>query len=120
MLVSDPPPVDPAFKEVLKQGVALPSSHSVAFQTLDSWERLARAGMQTVSHSELFLCGVLSALSQPPSEERQREVTKYLQVMATAQSHTLDILTRLAAGPTLVRRDAYLARSLLDDTVRSS
>lgn len=120
LLVIEPPPLNPSFREVVKQGSALPTSHVVSLQTLEGWEHLARAGIQTVSHSELFLCGVLSALSEPPSEERQREVTKYLQVMATAQSHTLEILTRLAAGPTLARRDAYLARSCLDESVKSS
>ncbi len=47
-------------------------------------------------------------------------MTKYLQVMATAQSHTMEILTRLVAGPTLARRDAYLARSCLEDPAKAS
>ena len=42
----DSPPIDPSFREVLKQGASLPSSHSVQLQQLDGWERLARA----VSH----------------------------------------------------------------------
>lgn len=119
-LVVGPPPVDPSFREVLRQGSTLPVTQAVSFQTLEGWERLARAGIQISSHSELFLCGVLSALSMPASEDRLREVTKYLQVMATAQSHTMEILTRLASGPLLARRDAYLARSCLDDTVKAS
>ncbi len=121
VLSMEPPPIDPRFRELLRPGQSIPSAHTLTFATLESWERLARAGIQVNSHSELFLCGIIKILSKPdPTQDDLREVTKYLQVMAQAQAHSLDILTRLAAGPLLARRDACLARSSLDVVDRSA
>ena len=118
----DPPPIDPFFREVLKQGASLPSSHSVQLQQLEGWERLARAGIHIGSHADMFLYGILSALSNPtPSQSDLAEVRRYLQALAQAHMHLFDVLIRLASGPLLARRDAFLDKcDALDASLKYS
>ena len=111
----DPTPIDPSFREVLKQGASLPSSHSVQLQQLEGLERLARAGIHISSHADMFLYGILSALSSPtPSQFDLAEVRRYLQALAQSHMHLFDVLVRLASGPLLARRDAFLDKCALD------
>ena len=75
------------------------------------------------SHSEMFLSGTgtLKTIQQDNlSKEDMLEVSRYLQAVATSQSHLAEILTRLASGPLLARRDACLAVSDLDTDTRQS
>lgn len=117
----DPPAVNPGLKDVSKQGFALPSSHSIQFSTLEGWEKLARMGIQVASHSEMFLCGTLKTIQQDSlSKEDMLEVSRYLQAVAMSQSHLVEILTRLASGPLLARRDACLGMSDLDNDTKQS
>ena len=120
-MVIDQPPIDPSFREVLKQGALFPTSHSLQLQQLEGWEKLARAGIHINSYADMFLYGILSALNSPaPSQTDLVEVRRYLQ--ALAQSHMLmfDVLVRLASDPLLARRDAYLDKCALDASVKSS
>ncbi|MEW8544926.1 MAG: hypothetical protein AB2693_15475, partial [Candidatus Thiodiazotropha sp.] len=72
-------------------------------------------------HSELFLCGTLKTLQQDSlSKDDMLEVSRYLQAVAVSQSHLIEILSRLASGPLLARRDACLAVSDLDSEVKQS
>ena len=48
------PSIDPSFREVLKKGASLPSSHSVQLQQLEGWERLTRAGIPISSHADMI------------------------------------------------------------------
>ena len=74
----DPPPIDPSFREVLKQGESLPSFHNVQLQQLEGWERLPRTGIHISSHADMFLYGILSAISSLiPSLSDLAEVRKY-------------------------------------------
>lgn len=73
----DPPPLDPSFREVLKQSASLPTSHVVQLQQLEGWERLARASIHINSHADMFLYGILSALnSSTPSQADLAEVRR--------------------------------------------
>lgn len=120
-LVLDPPPLDPSFREVLKQGASVPSSHNVQLQQLEGWERLARAGIHISSHADMFLYGILSALSSSaPSQSDLAEVRRYLQALAQSHMHLFDVLVRLASGPLLARRDAFLDKCALDTSLKSS
>lgn len=117
----NPAPLDPSFREVLKQGASLPTAHSVQLQQLEGWERLARAGIHITSHADMFLYGILSALgSASPSQSDLAEIRRYLQALAQSHLHIFDVLVRLASGPLLARRDALLAKSALDPSLRSS
>ena len=92
-----PPPIDPSFREVLRQGASLPTSHVVQLQQLEGWEKLARAGIHISSHADMFLYGILSALnSSAPSQADLAEVRRYLQ--ALAQSHNFQILQAVNMG----------------------
>ena len=51
----DPPSVGPGLKDIVRQSLSLPSSQLTQYSTLESSERLARAGIQIASHCELFL-----------------------------------------------------------------
>ena len=120
MINLDPPSVNPGLKDVCKQGSSVPSSHSLQFSTLEGWEKLARMGIQVTSHSEMFLCGTgtLKTIQQENlSKEDMLEVSRYLQAVATSQSHLAEILTRLASGSLLAQRDAI---SDLDTDTRQS
>ena len=120
-ITMDPPPVNPGIRDVLRQGVTVPSSQAVQFSTLENWEKLARTGMQVASHSEMFLCGTLKTIQQDSlSREDMMEVSRYLQAVAASQSHLVEILARLASGPLLARRDACLDASDLDPEVKRS
>ena len=57
-MVIDHPPIDPSFREVLKQGALFPTSHSLQLQQLEGWEKLARAGIHINSHADMFLYGI--------------------------------------------------------------
>ncbi|MCG7868704.1 MAG: hypothetical protein JAY74_20320 [Candidatus Thiodiazotropha taylori] len=117
----NPAPLDPSFREVLKQGASLPTAHSIQLQQLEGWERLARAGIHITSHADMFLYGILSALgSSTPSQSDLSEIRRYLQALAQSHLHIFDVLVRLASGPLLARRDAFLAKCALDPTLRSS
>ena len=120
-MVIDHPPIDPSFREVLKQGALFPTSHSLQLQQLEGWEKLARAGIHINSHADMFLYGILSALNSPaPSQTDLVEVRRYLQALAQSHMHMFDVLVRLASGPLLARRDAYLDKCALDASVKSS
>ena len=54
------------------------------------------------------------------SKDDMLEVSRYLQAVAVSQSHLIEILSRLASGPLLARRDACLAVSDLDSEVKQS
>ena len=117
----DPPSLNPGLKDVIKQGSAIPSSHNVQFSTLENWEKLARAGIQVASHSELFLCGTLKTIkNENLSKDDMLEVSRYLQAVAQSQSHLVEILSRLASGPLLARRDACLSVTDLDTECKQS
>lgn len=117
----DPPSSNPGLKDVLRQGSPVPSSLSVQFSTLENWEKLARAGIQIASHSELFLCGTLKTIQQESlSTDDMAEVSRYLQAVALSQTHLVEVLTRLAAGPLLARRDACLSASDLEPEVKQA
>lgn len=117
----DAPSINPGLKDVLKQGSSVPSSHSLQFSTLENWEKLARTGIQVASHSEMFLCGTLKTIQQEScSKDDMLEVSRYLQAVAISQSHLVEILSRLASGPLLARRDACLAVSDLDSDTKQS
>ena len=117
----DPPPTDPSFREVLKQGASLPSSHSFQLQQLEGWERLARAGIHISCQANMFVYGILSALSSPtPSQSDLAEVRRYLQALAQSHMHLFDVLVCLASGPLLARRDAFLDKWALDVSLKSS
>ena len=121
LISMDPPSVNPGLKDIMKQGSSVPSSQVVQFSTLENWEKLARSGMQVASHSELFLCGTLKTMQQDSlSKDDMLEVSRYLQAVAVSQSHLIEILSRLASGPLLARRDACLAVSDLDSEVKQS
>ena len=77
-----------------------------------NWEKFARMGIQVASHSEMFLCGTLKTIQLVScSKVDMLEVSRYLQAVAISQSHLVEILTRLASGALLARRDACLAVS---------
>ena len=117
----DPPSLNPGLKDVIKQGSAIPSSHNAQFSTLENWEKLARAGIQVASHSELFLCGTLKTIkNENLSKDDMLEVSRYLQAVAQSQSHLVEILSRLASGPLLARRDACLSVTDLDTECKQS
>ena len=116
-----PPPIDPSFREVLRQGASHPTSHVVQLQQLEGWEKLARAGIHISSHADMFLYGILSALnSSAPSQTDLAEVRRYLQALAQSHKHLFDVLVRLTSGPMLARRDAFLDKCALDSSVKSS
>ena len=117
-MVIDHPPIDPSFREVLKQGALFPTYHSLQLQQLEGWEKLARAGIHINSHAGMFLYGILSALNSPaPSQTDLVEVRRYLQALAQSHMHMFDVLVRLASGLLLARRDAYLDKCALDASV---
>ena len=121
LISMDPPSVNPGLKDIMKQGSSVPSSQAVQFSTLENWEKLARTGMQVASHSEMFLCGTLKTMQQDTlSKDDMLEVSRYLQAVAVSQSHLIEILSRLASGPLLARRDACLAVSDLDSEAKQS
>ena len=65
----NPPPIDPSFREVLRQGASFPTSHNIQLSHLEIWEKLARAGIHITSHADMFMYGILSALKSPtPSQ----------------------------------------------------
>ena len=75
MLQLNPPPIDPSFREVLRQGASFPTSHNIQLSHLEIWEKLARAGIHITSHADMFLYGILSALKTPtPSQSDLAEV----------------------------------------------
>ena len=120
-MIIDNPPIDPSFREALKQGALFPTSHSLQLQQLEGWEKLARAGIYINLHADMFLYGILSALNSPaPSQTDLVEVRKYLQALTQSHMHMFDVLVRLASGPLLARRDAYLDKCALDALVKSS
>ena len=99
--------MNPGLRDTMKQGASVPSSQSIQFSTLENWKKLARTGFQVASHSEMFLCGTLKTIQQDScSKDDMLEVSRYLQAIAISQSHLVEILTRLASGPHLARRDA--------------
>ena len=105
----NPPPIDPSFREVLRQGASFPTSHNIQLSHLEIWEQLARAGIHITSHADMFLYGILSALKSPtPSQSDLAEVRRYLEALAQSHMHLFDVLVRLASGPLLARSDAYL------------
>lgn len=116
-----PPPIDPSFREVLKQGASYPTSHNVQLSHLETWEKLARAGIHITSHADMFLYGILSALKSPtPSQSDLSEVRRYLEALAQSHVHLFDVLVRLASGPLLARRDAFLDKCALDSSMKAS
>lgn len=116
-----PPPIVPSFREVLRQGASLPTSHVVKLQQLEGWEKLARASIHINSHADMFLYGILSALNtSTPSQADLAEVRRYLQALAQSHKHLFDALVRLTSGPLLARRDAFLDKCALDSSVKSS
>ena len=116
-----PPPIDPSFREVLRQGASLPTSHVVQLQQLEGWEKLTRAGIHISSHADMFLYVILSALnSSAPSQADLADVRRYLQALAQSHKHLFDVLVRLTSGPMLARRDVFLDKCALDSSVKSS
>ena len=117
----DPPSANPGLRNIMKQGASIPSSQSIQFSTLENWVKLARTGIPFASHSEIFLCGTLKTIQQDSCcKDDMLEVSRYLQAVAISQSHLVEILTRLASGPLLARRDACLAVSDLDSDMKQS
>ena len=117
----NPPPLDPSFREVMKQGASMPNSHAIQITNLESWERLARAAININSHADMFLYGILSALNNStPSQSDLTEVRRYLQALAQSHMHLFGVLLRLASGPLLARRDAFLDKCALDSSTKSS
>ncbi|MCG8045424.1 MAG: hypothetical protein N0C90_19915 [Candidatus Thiodiazotropha endolucinida] len=117
----NPPPIDPSFREVLRQGASLPTSHNIQLSHLEIWEKLARAGIHVTSHADMFLYGILSALgSSTPSQSDLAEVRRYLEALAQSHMHLFDVLVRLASGPLLARRDAHLDKCALDSSMKAS
>ena len=74
----NPHPIDPSFREVLRQGTSFPTSHNIQLSHLEIWENLlARAGIHITSHADMFLYGILSALKSPmPSQSDLAEVRR--------------------------------------------
>ena len=117
----NPLPIDPSFRKVLRQGALFPTSHNIQLSHLEIWEKLARAGIYITSHADMFLYGILSALKSPtPSQSDLAEVRKYLETLAQSHTHLFDVLVRLASGPLLARRDAYLDKCALDSSMKAS
>ena len=88
-----PPPIAPSFREVLKQGASYPTAHNVQLSHLETWEKLARAGIHITSHADMFLHGILSALKSPtPSQSDLSEVGRYLEALAQSHKHLFDVL----------------------------
>lgn len=117
----NPPPIDPSFREVLRQGASFPTSHNIQLSHLEIWEKLARAGIHVTSHADMFLYGILSALkSSTPSQSDLAEVRRYLEALAQSHMHLFDVLVRLASGPLLARRDAYLDKCALESSIKAS
>ena len=113
---TDPYPVNPGIRDVLKQSGSVPSSQVVQFSTLENWEKLARTGMQVA-----FLCGTLKTIQHDSlSREDMMEVSRYLQAVTASRSHLVEILARMASGPLLARRDACLDASDLDSEIKRS
>ena len=120
MLQLNPPPIDPSFREVLRQGASFPTSHKIQLSHLEIWEKLARAGIHITSHADIFLYGILSALKSPtPSQSDLVEVCRYLEALAQSHMHLFDVLVRLVSGPLLARRDAYLDKCALDSSMKA-
>ena len=68
----------------------------------------------------MFLYGILSALKSPtPSQSDLAEVHRYLEALAQSQMHLFDVLVRLASGPLLARRDAYLDKCALGSSMKA-
>ena len=117
----NPSPIDPSFREVLRQGASFPTSHNIQLSHLEIWEKLARAGIHITSYADIFLYGILSALKSPtPSQSDLAEVRRYLETLAQSHTHLFDVLVRLPSGPLLARRDAYLDECALDSSMKAS
>ena len=114
----NPPPIDPSFREVLRQGSSFPTSHSIQLSHLEIWEKLARAGIHITSHADMFLYGILSALKSSTPQSDLTEV--HLEALAQSHMHLSVVLVRLASGPLLARRDAYLDKCALDASMKAS
>ena len=115
-----PPPIDPSLREVLKHAASYPASHNVQLSHLETWEKLARAGIHINSHADMFLYGILSALKSPTSSQSDlSEVSRYLEALSKSHVHLFDVLGRLASGPLLARRDAFLDKCALDSSMKA-
>ena len=108
LLGPQPTPLDPAFRQVSKG--TPPSSSNIPMSVLENWESMARAGIQVGSHMDMFFFGILSILrSQNPSEEDLQEARRYLEALAYANKHIIDLLVPLVGGTVLARRDVHLS-----------
>ena len=88
----NPTPIDPSFREILRQGASFSTSHNIQLSHLEIWEKLARAGIHITSHADMFLYGILSALKSPtPSQSDQAEVRRYLEAQAQSDMHLFDV-----------------------------
>ena len=55
-----------------------------------------------------------------PSQSDLVEVHRYLEALAQLHMHLFDVLIKLASGPLLARRDAYLDKCALDSSMKAS
>ena len=114
----NPAPLEPTFKQVAK-GSSPASSITIPLNVIESWESLARSGVQVVSHMDMFLFGILSILNNPnPTDEGLAEARRYLEALAYANKHLVELLVRQAGGCILARRDAHLSSCVLDKDVK--